>query len=60
MAKSHTSIMKRQRELKKAQKAAEKRARRQGRVEQGFEEPRPTFSFADLEKPAGDEDQTSN
>ena len=55
MAKSRTSIMKRQRELKKAQKAAEKRARRQGRVEQGFEEPRPTFSFADLEKPAGDD-----
>lgn len=41
---SRTSIMKRQREIKKAEKAADKRARRHGKRVEGFVEPRPTVS----------------
>jgi len=37
---SRTSILKRQREIKKAEKAAEKRARRHGKPVDGFTEPR--------------------
>jgi hypothetical protein len=40
---SRTSILKRQRELRKAEKAAEKRARRHGKVVEGSTEPRPTL-----------------
>jgi hypothetical protein len=36
--------MKRQREIKKAEKAADKRARRHGKRVEGFVEPRPTVS----------------
>jgi hypothetical protein len=39
---SRTSILKRQREIKKAEKAAEKRAKRHGKPVDGFTEPRPT------------------
>ena len=46
--KSHTSILKRQRELKKAEKAAAKRARRHGRPEELTPEPVPTFGAAEL------------
>jgi hypothetical protein len=40
---SRTTILKRQRELRKAEKAAEKRARRHGKTVQGSSEPRPTL-----------------
>jgi hypothetical protein len=39
---SRTSILKRQREIKKAEKAAGKRAKRHGKPVDGFTEPRPT------------------
>ena len=39
---SRTTILKRQREIKKAEKAAEKRAKRHGKPVAGFTEPRPT------------------
>lgn len=42
------SILKRQRELKKAEKAAKKRARRHGLVLQPEAEPTPTVGAADL------------
>jgi hypothetical protein len=42
------SILKRQRELKKAEKAAEKRARRHGLTPQPEAEPLPTIGAADL------------
>jgi hypothetical protein len=42
------SILKRQRELKRAEKAARKRAKRHGTVEEGLAEPRPTIGTAEL------------
>jgi hypothetical protein len=42
------SILKRQRELRKAEKAARKRARRHGLQEEGSVEPRPTLGAAQL------------
>jgi len=42
------SMLKRQRELKKTEKAARKRAKKHGIHEEGFTEPRPTFSMGDL------------
>ena len=42
------SILKRQRELKRAEKAAKKRAKRHGTVEEGLAEPRPTIGTAEL------------
>ena len=41
---SGTSILKRQREIKKAEKAAEKRARRHGKPIERSIEPRPTVT----------------
>jgi hypothetical protein len=41
------SLVKRQRELKKAEKAAQKRAKRHGAVEQVFTEPQPTVRLTD-------------
>ncbi len=53
------SILKRQRELKKSEKASRKRARRHGLPEEPMMEPRPTFGAAEeAEAPednAGDE-----
>jgi hypothetical protein len=51
------SMLKRQRELKKAEKAARKRAKKHGVHEEGFTEPRPTVSMGDLmgAKPSDDE-----
>ena len=46
--KSHMSILKRQRELKKAEKAAAKRARRHGRPQELAPEPVPTLGAAEL------------
>lgn len=44
--RSRMSILKRQRELRKAEKAARKRARRHGLQEDGSAEPRPTLGAA--------------
>ena len=46
------SILKRQRELKKSEKAAEKRARRHGLTPQPEAEPLPTIGASDLMGPA--------
>ena len=46
--KSRMTILKRQREVKKAQKQAEKRAKRQGLEVQGSVEPRPTIEISSL------------
>ncbi len=43
--RSRMSILKRQRELKKAEKAAQKRAKRHG-IQDEFSEPTPTFGAA--------------
>jgi hypothetical protein len=52
------SILKRQRELKKAEKAAAKRAKRHGRPQELAPEPVPTLGAAELlgGKPPADED----
>jgi hypothetical protein len=52
---SRTSILKRQREIKKAERAAEKRAKRHGKPVDGFTEPRPTVpaTAGPHDKPAG-------
>jgi hypothetical protein len=42
------SVLKRQRELRKAEKAARKRAKRHGVQEEGFTEPRPTVRIGEL------------
>jgi len=42
------TILKRQRELKKAEKAAVKRAKRHGFIEEGQAEPTPTAAAAEL------------
>ena len=46
--RSRTSILKRQRELRKAEKAAQKRAKRHGVSIEPLKEPVPTVSLADL------------
>ena len=49
MAKrSRMSILKRQRELKKSERAAGKRAKRHGIRQDGFQEPTPTIGAAEL------------
>lgn len=50
--RSRMSILKRQRELKKSEKAADKRARRHGLTPQPEVEPLPTVGAADLLGPA--------
>jgi hypothetical protein len=54
------SMLKRQRELKKAEKAARKRAKRHGVHEEGFTEPRPTVSMSDLTGGGSDEDDETS
>jgi hypothetical protein len=61
---SGTSILKRQREIKKAERAAEKRARRHGKPIERSIEPRPTVTTTSAppsgEKPAsGDRDESA-
>ena len=46
--RSRMSMLKRQREIQKAEKAARKRAKRHGTREVGFEEPRATLSLVNL------------
>ncbi|HXV76917.1 MAG TPA: hypothetical protein VD788_11440 [Candidatus Polarisedimenticolaceae bacterium] len=52
--RSRTSILKRQRELRKAEKAAQKRARRHGVSLDPMKEPVPTVSLADLLRAGSD------
>ncbi len=47
MGRSRMSIVKRQRELRKAEKAAQKRAKRHGIPEVAFIEPQPTVRVSD-------------
>ena len=46
--RSRMTILKRQRELRKAEKAAVKRAKRHGFIEEGSVEPTPTAAAAEL------------
>ena len=46
--RSRMTILKRQRELKKAEKAAHKRAKRHGVIEEGSAEPSPSAAAAEL------------
>jgi hypothetical protein len=55
--KSRMSMLKRQRELKKAEKAAQKRAKRHGIPEPTFTEPRPTVVGVDLDGNPREEDE---
>lgn len=54
--RSRMSILKRQRELKKNEKAAQKRMKKHGTVEEGFTEPQPTFRLSDLGRVTEDEE----
>lgn len=49
--RSRMSVLKRQRELRQAEKAARKRAKRHGIQEQGFTEPQPTVLVSELSNP---------
>jgi len=51
MGRSRMSVVKRQRELKKAEKAAQKRAKRHGAREEVFTEPQPTVRLSDQSSP---------
>jgi len=59
--RSRMSILKRQRELRKSEKAAQKRAKRHGVVIEGFTEPAPTVG-ADILMgvPLGDDDDPAD
>ncbi len=50
MGRSRMSLVKRQRELKKAEKAAHKRAKRHGIPEVAFIEPQPTVRVSVLDE----------
>ena len=52
------SLVKRQRELKKAEKAAQKRAKRHGAVEETFTEPQPTVRLTDSSAPSDESDES--
>ena len=54
--RSRMSMLKRQRELKKNEKAARKRAKKHGIHEEGFSEPRPTVFMSDLAGGGSSED----
>ena len=47
MGRSRMSILKRQREVKKAEKARMKRAKRQGKTIEAFVEPQPTVRLTE-------------
>jgi len=57
--RSRMSIVKRQRELKKAERAARKRAKRHGIIQEGFTEPLPTGRAALGLAPDPSEDPTA-
>ncbi|NIO60573.1 MAG: hypothetical protein GTO33_14855 [Acidobacteria bacterium] len=52
------SVIKRQREVKKAEKAAQKRARRHGAKEEVFAEPQPTVRLSDVDSSPDAEDES--
>jgi len=58
MGRSRMSILKRQRELKKVEKAAMKRAKRHGTPEIAFIEPRPTVSLSAPEESPDSTEET--
>ena len=57
--KSRMSILKRQRELRNAEKAARKRARRHGLPEPGQAEPRPTVALSQDSEADETDEQTA-
>lgn len=57
MGRSRMSVIKRQREVKKAEKAAQKRARRHGAKEEVFTEPQPTVRLSDLDSRSASQDE---
>jgi hypothetical protein len=60
--RSRMSILKRQREVQKAEKSAKKRAKRLGQQIEGLTEPVPTFGAAELlreQRLPDEEDETS-
>ncbi len=59
MGRSRMSLVKRQRELKKAEKAAQKRAKRHGAVEETFTEPQPTVRLTDSSAPSDESDKSA-
>lgn len=54
--RSRMSMLKRQREVKKSEKAARKRAKRHGVHEEGFTEPRPTVVMGDLTRASSNDE----
>ena len=58
MGRSRMSIVKRQRELKKAEKAAQKRAKRHGMPQTVFSEPQPTMRLTNDGIESGTADET--
>ena len=52
MGRSRMSLVKRKRELKKAEKAAHKRAKRHGIQEIEFTEPKPTVRLSEADEPS--------
>jgi len=60
--RSRMSMLKRQREVKKAEKAAHKRAKRHGTQEEYFTEPQPTVLTSDPDRPdpAGEHDENDS
>ena len=58
MGRSRMSVVKRQRELRKAEKAAQKRAKRHGTKEEAFTEPQPTVRVSDLDESPDSQDES--
>jgi len=58
MGRSRMSLVKRKRELKKAEKAAHKRAKRHGIQEIEFTEPKPTVRLTDDNEPPDSEEES--
>lgn len=58
MGRSRMSVVKRQRELKKAEKAAQKRAKRHGTKEEVFTEPQPTVRLSDFDGTTDSQDES--
>ena len=56
--RSRMSVLKRQREAKKADKAAAKRAKRQGTPQPVFTEPKPTVDIGALTEGKHEKDET--
>ena len=59
MGRSRMSLVKRQRELKKAEKAAHKRAKRHGIQEIEFTEPQPTVRMSALDESSDSPDEST-